>query len=259
MTHRNKLSMIPIVSALALTLSAPPALADNNACGQPLTDAMKIQRVVDVQDISNVASLHEYYHNALMHAEELRDIWSARDDITWTNNTDKYIGQASMKRFYVTGLPSEKTGALWYHMLTTPVIEVSGDGRTAKGVWMSFGTVSGAMFGQAPQAQLTQEKYGVDFIKENGRWKIWHLRTYVDFYTPLGKSWIDPANNLAAPKEITHDGAQIKAEPGGVKFEDNMKPDVKGEFYIGYSLKTPPQHNPVPPAPFCSFNDVTAY
>lgn len=227
------------------------------ACGKPMTEAQKVQRLLDIHEIKNVASLHEYYHTALMHAEELRDIWSKRDDITWTNNTDKYIGQASMKRFYVDGLPKDRAGAMWYHMLTTPVIEVAGDGRTAKGIWMSFGSVSGAMFNQPPGAQWTQEKYGMDFIKEDGHWKIWRLRTYVDFYTSIDKNWLDPKQNLAAPQEQAATGTGVRAEPG-VSFDD-MKPDERGNYYEGYHLKRQPALEPKLPVPYCTFKDTFPY
>jgi len=34
----------------------------------------KIQRAFDYQEIQNVASLHEYYHTAVMHKEEYENI-----------------------------------------------------------------------------------------------------------------------------------------------------------------------------------------
>jgi hypothetical protein len=245
-----------IALSLGLGLAATAAQADV-ACGKPMTEAQKTQRLLDIQEISNVASLHEYYHNALMHGEDLANIWAKAPDITWTNNTDKYIGQASMKKFYIDGLPKDKKGALWYHMLTTPVIEVAGDGKTAKAIYMSFGNVSGAMFNQPPGAQWTQEKYGMDFIKENGHWKIWHLRTYVDFYTATDKSWLNPKDNLAAPHVQAKDGAGVKEEPG-VSFE-MAKPDQKGEYYEGYHLDRTPKLEPVLPQPYCTFKDTFAY
>lgn len=243
--------------ALAALACAPAAQAKTMACGKPMTEAQKVQRLLDIHEIKNVASLHEYYHTALMHSEELRDVWSKRDDIVWTNNTDKYIGQASMKRFYVDGMPKDRAGAMWYHMLTTPVIEVAGDGKTAKGIWMSFGNVSGAMFNQPAAAQWTQEKYGIDFVKEGGRWKIWHLRTYVDFYTAIDKNWLDPKHNLAAPQEQAAAGAGVKAEPG-VSFE-GMTPDERGNYYEGYHLKRQPKLEPRLPEPYCTFKDTFSY
>jgi hypothetical protein len=254
MNFRN----LPLLSLATLLVAATTQADAQTACGKPMTLAQQVRRQSDINEINNVASLHEYYHSALMHGEELRDVWSKADDITWTNNTDKYVGQASMKRFYVDGLPKSKAGALWYHMLTTPVIEVAGDGKTAKAVFMSFGNVSGSMNAKQPAAaQWTEEKYGIDFVKEDGHWKIWHLRTYVEFYTSIDKSWLDPQNNLAAPHQQAASGAGVKEEPG-VSF-DNMKPDVRGNFYEGYHLGREPKLDPAPPKPYCTFKETTPY
>ena len=73
----------------------------------------KIQRALDIHEIQNVASLHEYYHTALMHKEELEAIWAQRTPgVSWTNNTDKYVGMESLKRFYVDHLVSDKKSSL---------------------------------------------------------------------------------------------------------------------------------------------------
>lgn len=254
------------------------AVAADMACGKPMTTEQKVQRSLDILEIQNTTSLHEYYHNALMHCEELANIWARKTPgITWTNNTDKYIGEASVQKFYCAGVPKgqQKVGALWYHMLTTPVVEVSGDGKTAKAIYMSFGNVSGAM-GPDPKgaAQWTQEKYGFDLVKEGGRWKIWHLRTYVDFYSPFEKSWLEPGANIAAagaappgggapppgaapPGEKPRNQAGVKEEPG-VSFQ-MAAPDEKGAFYEGYNIKKVPKLEPDLPTPYCTFSEVKPY
>lgn len=265
-----------------------PAVAEDvNACGKKMTTEMKVQRALDIQEVINVAGMHEYYHSALMHKEEYENIFSKRDDITWTNNTDKYIGKEDFLKFYVDGCPTgdAKKGSLWYHMLTTPVVVISGDGKTAKAVWQSFGNVTGT-----GMLQWTQEKYGMDFIKEDGKWKIWHLRTYVEFYTNAESSntrlWA--SQNLAAPEGASNagsmggfttpaaeaakgggqggpsgpppgedKGATIKEEPG-VSFM-GIQPTEKGNYYEGYNDNYMPTFNPVPPEPYCTWEDTWAY
>jgi hypothetical protein len=73
---------------------------------------------------------------------------------------------------------------LHIHTLTTPVIEVAGDGETARAVWFCPG-----LEGLTPAWM----KYGCDFKKQDGEWKIWHLHVYGitmgltarDSYTPV--------------------------------------------------------------------------
>lgn len=231
--------------------------ATEMACGKPMTADQKIQKNLDYLEINNIAAAHEYWHSALKHKEEIDYAWSKRDDISWTNNTDKYSNRKSVLAFYVDGMKGvNPKGALWYHMLTTPFVQIAGDGKTAKAIWMSFGNVTGqSPDGKSGSAQWTQEKYAMDLIKEDGKWKIWHLRTYVDFYTDIKKSWID--DNLAAPHLQSADGAGVKEEPG-VSFE-MAKPDIKGNFYEGYHINRIPVLNPDMPQPYCTFSEVKPY
>lgn len=249
-------------AVLFVVTTAWPAAAQPSSCGRTPTREQNVQRLLDIAEIQNAASLHEYYHTALQHREEIENVWSSREDVSWTNNTDRYANRKSLWAFYVDGLKeSDPKGAMWYHMLTTPVIEVAGDGQTARAVYMSFGSVSGILAGKSA-AQWTQERYGIDFIKENGRWKIWHLRTFVDFYVDTDKRWLDPASNGAAVETRKLEGrnpdgtplsAGVKEEPG-VTF-NSAKPDEKRNFYPGYTTDRQPQSIPLP-VPYCTWNDI---
>ena len=88
-------------------------------------------------------------------------------------------------------------GEFAMHLSTTPVIEIAGDGKTAKGIWYSPG------LGLSPKMNDSSvdvtgiffwERYGGDFIKEKGVWKIWHLGMYYDFTPQLPTSM---TSNLA--------------------------------------------------------------
>jgi len=70
---------------------------------------------------------------------------------------------------------NEGIGSMIMHTLTTPIIEVAGDGRTAKGMWYSPGQVTEIGSDGKPIAMWMWEKYGVDFVKEGGKWKLWHI------------------------------------------------------------------------------------
>jgi hypothetical protein len=57
------------------------------------------------------------------------------------------------------------------HTLTTSVIEIAGDRKTAKGVWNSPGHET-MPIGERPIAHWCWNRYGVDFILENSEWKL---------------------------------------------------------------------------------------
>jgi hypothetical protein len=97
-----------------------------------------------------------------------------------------FIGPNGIARLY----PDKETPELgMYHeqRAVNPVIEIAKEGKTAKGVWYSPGIVSdgpknvqGWMYG----------KYDMDYIKENGEWKILHLRWRETFTTSFEKGWL---------------------------------------------------------------------
>ena len=79
-------------------------------------------------------------------------------------------------------------GILEHKPLGNQIIEIAGDGQTAKGFWYVVGKEDeyGA---SGPLSYWTFGMYGVDFIRENDQWRIWHLTYAEDIHTPCGESW----------------------------------------------------------------------
>jgi hypothetical protein len=140
-------------------------------------------------------------------------------------------------------LPGVVPGALHVHSMLTPVIEIAADGNTARGVWDSFG----------PNIANANEigdwlwlKYGVDFVKEAGQWKIWHLQAYAIFSTPYDKSITQSARERA--------GANDRAGRPGPPDASWTGPK---EMWV-YDGKTAPR-GPKIPEPYCSFDPQDSY
>ncbi len=91
-----------------------------------------------------------------------------------------------------TGVSGQQQGLgknLAEHPLTTPVIQVARDGQTAKALWWSPGMERGGW---------AYGKYAVDFVKEDGVWKIWHLKWFRIFITPWNQSYTESQDPEAA-------------------------------------------------------------
>ena len=178
-----------------------------------------LRKANDVHEIQNVMSLHEYYHSSFKHQEELDAIWAQKaDDVAFEEALfqARFVGLKAIKTYYVDfmrntlfrgALAVSKTlfpqlkdepedelpfGLSFMHTLTTPVIEVAEDGQTAKGAWISPGHITIPTF-EKLQAYWHWDRYGVDFLKEEGKWKIWHFFVGREFTTPYEKSWVDSA------------------------------------------------------------------
>lgn len=102
-----------------------------------------------------------------------------------------FIGPDQVRKMY--GGMSEGTarpGAMFEHQFTTPMIQVAKDGKTAKGLWFSPGHETPPDENGNPVAKWCWGKYGADFIKEDGEWKIWHFHFYDTFMCPFDKDWV---------------------------------------------------------------------
>ncbi|MBP2638409.1 MAG: hypothetical protein H6Q72_4316 [Firmicutes bacterium] len=229
----------------------------------------RMQRYEDKDEIQKVMSKHAYYFSAGMHKEEIEELWAQKTPgVTFAQNECEWEGLELVKECYVNVFERQRkrnlemlckiypdienveenlgVGTLTMHTLTTPVIEVAGDGKTAKGVWMSPGQMTELVKGK-PMAMWMWEKYGVDFVKEDGMWKIWHFHVYTDFMTPYEMSWVENSMNSLGNKLF------LDSPP------DVPQPTRQVDFYKEYSLRSVPQLVPKPPVPYENFDETFRY
>jgi hypothetical protein len=279
----RKQSTIVCAWMLSAGLLASFAFASDLACGKPMTAEQKAQRAIDVQSIQNVMGYHQIYgapggdhdkeieliwahHTAGMSFAENQGIFKGDLDVikrlygtaasTWMNTgfsgpaggTGKDAGNPSAGD---SSAPPKPSGNFSFRTLTTPIIEVAGDGKTAKAWWYTIGWSSSAQ-GDKGTAQWGFERYGIDFVKEDYDWKIWHFHVYGDFSTPYEKNWVQNAiDNNSGGKG----GESTVAQHPGL--EQYYQPTV---FHRMYDPKVDnnPADPPVP-VPYCHFSETFSY
>jgi len=239
-----------------------------------MTLEQKIQRALDIAEVQNAMSKHAYYHGVGYHLQELKDIWVKEDGgfaktACFAQNHGYWVGIKRVKQYYgelneknrKTNLEmvsklhpevknvkeNEGVGSMIMHTLTTPIIEIAGDGKTAKGMWYSPGQVTEVGRDGKPMAMWMWEKYGADFVREDGKWKLWHIHMYSDFAVTPGKSWTDPA----ASGNPFSSGDTIERPP-------EMRPDIEKATYKEWSPTTVPQLTAMP-EPYYTFSETFSY
>ena len=206
----------------------------------------RVERLWDIQQIKNLMGRYEYYHTAQEHMKtvELFALKSEgiRIDVV---GMGIYEGVAGVKKFFYdwhNSLDGDRKGSLNIHLLTTEVIEVADDGRTARAVWMSPGLETRHSRKKGGlQAFWNWGKYAVDFLKEDGQWKFWHFTITNDFFTDYNTSWVD--KGLADDTDVIfHSGKPAPDKPS------SFEPDFYGVDKIKRLF-------PVPPEPYETFEE----
>jgi hypothetical protein len=206
----------------------------------------RIECLEAVHEIQNLMGRYSYFHSAGMQ-EETAELWAKNAPGTAANvpTFGYYEGFEGIKRLYPGAhhyTEGERIGQMHMHPLTTPVIEVAGDGMTAKGVWISPGQETDAFEGDYT-AYWAWLKYGADFIKEDGKWKFWHLSVFGLFFTSYDTPWTE------------HPLPTGEYPP----LPDELKPDKPTTYWTSYSTTGKLELIPAPPEPYETWDESTSY
>tara|TARA_Y100000782_G_C10184908_1_gene265890 strand:+ start:4620 stop:5438 length:819 start_codon:yes stop_codon:yes gene_type:complete len=232
----------------------------------------QVEQQKDIHTIQQLMSKRAYYHSAGRNDLEF-ELYATRNDISWGQNQGFMVGQESVKAYYVDAnistrkkqleqlskvfpeLANEEknlgAGTFVFHSTTTPIIEVAEDGETAKGVWYTPGALAMTDNAGNFNGLWLWERYAVDFIKENGEWKFWHILVLTDFMTGMGQN-LNPT-----PTE-----APIGSE-GNQEEEEAAMPiahwDIEVENYTSWSPTTVQGIAPQLPQPYATFSETFSY
>jgi hypothetical protein len=216
--------------------------------------ALQIERVRARGEIENLMGRYSFNHTAGMHAQCV-DLFAMKTpglhvEMVW----GVYNGPEGIRKLYPgfhAWSDGNGIGKMFIHTMTTPVIEVAGDGMTAKGVWVSPGSETmqpGNDLTLEPKGRWSWIKYGADFIKEEGQWKIWHMHVYGLFSSDPDKSWVDEKFNAEQVQGYRN------------KLPKEFQPDAPPTTRLWkYQKDVKPELVPVPPKPYLHFDPATAY
>ena len=161
----------------------------------PPLDLLHMADVVeDTTAIANIMGAFTFLNCYKQHKRQFEN-WSTNEP-TITLNEGKYVGYEAVKAFFVDyneaqtrwanetmrklfpaelgGKSDEEIWAVGSNTVlnfTTPLIEVAFDGQTAKGMWYVYGSTT-EVYSTGPKAAWNFGRCAVDFIKEDGVWKI---------------------------------------------------------------------------------------
>ncbi|MEP7314245.1 MAG: nuclear transport factor 2 family protein [Pseudomonadota bacterium] len=148
-----------------------------------------VKRVQHLEDVTAIQKLQSSYVHRLFtqRFESIPDLYSrkAPDVSVEFSDSGVFKGHDSVTRLYnAFGRTREIPGFFILHMAVDPYIEIAADGQSAKSHWLSPGATnspSGSSWVWGP--------YYVDYVKEDGEWKILHSNLLALFRNPYQYSW----------------------------------------------------------------------
>jgi len=239
----------------------------------------QLARVDARWEVQNVFSRYQYLHTVFRDAEIIDTLWVKKGtpgiSAQYTNSGIYNTWDSVME--YHRNRPSPK-GKLLVHFTASPLIEVAADGQTAKGAWIIAGVESGlsdpavaekappGMFepdlveGKKVWAHWIQVRYCLDFLKQDGEWKIWHFRAVEISRAPFSQNWIAFASQMEANESMAefHNDLAYFGEDGVPVF---MPPVDAPPKNIAMPYRTDRAMELVPPLPepYETFSETFEY
>ena len=237
---------------------------------------LEIKRARAYNEVQNLAHRFCWYHQSFR--DDLiisAGLWAKKaPDIHCEHGpSGVYQGYESVIKWH-QGRPTPP-GKILFHAYTTPIIEIAGDCKTAKGVWLMHGAEGGgrpaSVVDERRESKPGSEynnwatwpwcKYAIDFIVEDGEWKIWHFRCYDLMRASYDMDWVSWAQRYAdlPPKsEEAARGIKYMDEKGNTVYVD--KADAPSTFNWVYNGKTSKYFLfPEPPKPYKTFSETFSY
>jgi hypothetical protein len=221
---------------------------------EPTTEARlrrlehELHRARAVYEVQNVMARYEVLHTPAQIARTTEVFAMSRADVSFEiSDWGVWQGPEAVTHLFEVVMQVPRRGTLTEAHLTTPMVQIAGDGETAKAVFWSPGveilpSLGDQAVGDGGEEQLTTYwvwgKYAADFIREEGEWKIWHLRWFRLLRNDYYRSPVDSYREM------------MTGAPGSPEFPGVLPPT----FHHPYSPEDERTPIPVGPEPYETYD-----
>lgn len=183
-----------------------------------LNDDEMIRHVWDIEQVRELMNIRSYFIANEMRLQELEQLWVQEPEhkmsASFGANWGFFVGMDAIKSFYVDAhnakrqkqldaycekhpgfenKPENKgAGCINMHPMSTSIVRIAGDGKTAKGIWYCIGQDTEYNEDGGAAALWMNDKVCADFVREGGGWKLWHLVISNDMNYGAGKAYDAP-------------------------------------------------------------------
>lgn len=196
----------------------------------------RIQNAVASQAVENVKARHAYLHGRADATGEWSTIWSKSDECSWAHAFGRMRGfdevwYGSVTRYdamafenwlemyqkypEIGGKDPRPLMEASVHTLVTDVIEVAEDGMSARASFITPGVIHSVLTPEGKKyCNILWERYGSDFVCENGEWKYLHEQVCPDIFGKLDIiNWAAEAYDILTNPEKNIDPVSMVVPP----------------------------------------------
>ena len=228
------------------------------------TDDEQILRIWDVEDVKSLMNKRVFLQTADLREEELRTMWVQEPEhqktASYGSNWGYYVGMDEIRKYYVdshaaaleeqkktNGAAEVNMGNMYAHPLTTGLVELAEDGKTAKGLWYSIGNEAMAQADGTAHVQWMLGKVAADFVREEDGWKIWHIVISTDVDCQAGHDY----GEHPVYEDWSADSTNPVRREFGRPTVEVLTHDVTFNWWDNYP--------PMPPKDYKTFTDDISY
>ncbi|HEY8509967.1 MAG TPA: nuclear transport factor 2 family protein [Steroidobacteraceae bacterium] len=160
--------------------------------------ARQVERLEDEDAIENLQRIYGFYVDKAMW-REAADLFAGSGTIE-VGDSGVFVGKARVRAYLTQFAPQGlQHGMLRNHLQLQPIITVAPDGRTAKGRWRFLDEIG--EYQKAESALWGTGTLENEYVKEDGVWKIAHLRAFPRMYAQYDAGWAKSAERNPRPAQ----------------------------------------------------------
>lgn len=159
------------------------------------SDEELMVRVWDQEEIRNLIGRYTYYEAANRRDEALERFWVQEPQhqatASFGRNWGFLVGMEQIRDYYVNCNRFGGVGTALMHPLSTKLVCEAEDGQSAQGIWMGIAYETAPNSAGTLEVQWINERMAVDFVKEAGQWRIWHMFVGTNYVLVAGENYME--------------------------------------------------------------------
>ena len=226
-------------------------------------------------------STHSFLHARAMGLEEYSQLWSQSDDVSWAHGFGRMRGFESvwngsvmlydimatqrLQQNYevmpeIAGFDMRPLMELSLHALATDIVEAADDGKSARAFFLTPGLISSAVTNNGKRRiSGLWERYGADFVYEDGCWLYLHEHVCPDMMIPCDNE--NPGASNYQRLKNPGDMPPMGPPPGQSGPQLRTRPDCEdpGPLHKDWSVVQPVQDDVPWPTPYVTMDNDNTY